>query len=103
METLVEEQELRFDYVILTQLWPLDVAEIAASVRRTGRLVVIEESVAAFGVAAAVIAAVAQQMSSAFKARAVGSRHVPIPSARHLEDEVLPTVDEVVRAVADML
>ena len=103
METLVEEQELRFDYVILTQLWPLDVAEIAASVRRTGRLVVVEESVAAFGVAAAVIAAVAQQMSSAFKARAVGSRHVPIPSARHLEDEVLPTVDEVVRAVADML
>jgi pyruvate/2-oxoglutarate/acetoin dehydrogenase E1 component len=103
MQTLLEEHELRFDYVILTQLWPLDVSEIAASVRRTGRLVVIEESVADFSVGSAVIAAVAQQLPTAFKARAVGSRHVPIPSARHLEDEVLPTADEVVRAVADML
>jgi 2-oxoisovalerate dehydrogenase E1 component len=103
MQRLVEEHELRFDYIILTQLWPLDVTEIAASVERTGRLIVVEESVADFSVGAAVIAAVAQRLPSAFRARAVGSRHVPIPSARHLEDEVLPTADEVVRAVADML
>jgi 2-oxoisovalerate dehydrogenase E1 component len=103
MHALIEQHELRFDYVILTELWPLDVTEIVASVQRTRRLVVVEENVAAFGVGAAVIAAVAQQLSTPFTCRAVGAQPVPIPSARHLEDEVLPTVDAVVHAVIDLV
>jgi 2-oxoisovalerate dehydrogenase E1 component len=103
MHTLVEQHELRFDYFVLTELWPLDVTEIAASVERTRRLVVIEESVAAFGIGSAVIAAVAQQLSTPFTSRAVGAQPVPIPSARHLEDEVLPSVDSVVHAVSRLL
>src|SRR5262249_61113939 len=59
MQALIEEHELRFDYIVLTELWPLDVTEIADSVARTGRLVVVEENVAEFGIGSAVIAAVA--------------------------------------------
>lgn len=99
MRTLILEDEIRFDFVVLTQLWPLTDEEIVASVARTGRLVVAEEGVADFGVGAAIIAAVAQRSRSAFKSRAVGMKPVPIPCARHLEDLVLPSPADVVEAI----
>ncbi len=103
MQRLIVESETRFDYVILTQLWPLDLDEIVDSVRRTGRLVVLEEHTPDFSVSAAVISGVAQRIAGGFACRAVGARPVPLPSVRHLEDEVLPSVDRVVSAMASIL
>jgi 2-oxoisovalerate dehydrogenase E1 component len=103
MHQLLIEQELAFDYLVLTQLWPLDLVAVCDSVRRTGRLVVVEENNPAFGVSAAVISHVAQELKRSFTCRAVGARPVPIPSARHLENAVLPCVAEVVAAVSDVL
>jgi 2-oxoisovalerate dehydrogenase E1 component len=103
MHKLLEEEELRFDYFILTQLWPLDVGDIVRSVTRTKRLLVVEENVPDFSVGAAVIAAVAQRIPGGLACRAVGSRPVPFPCARHLENEVLPSVDRVVGAVLEIL
>jgi 2-oxoisovalerate dehydrogenase E1 component len=99
MKTLILEDELRFDFIILTQLWPLTTEEIIDSVRRTGHLVVAEEGVAACGVGAALIAAVAQELDRSFRSAAVGMRAVPIPCAAHLEDQVLPSSDQVCAAV----
>jgi len=103
MQRLLEEEELSFEYLVLTQLWPLDVTEIAASVRRTRKLVVVEENVVDFGVSSAVIAAVAQDLPEGFACRAVGAQPVPIPSVRHLEDQVLPSIGKVVAAVTDLV
>ncbi len=99
MKQLILDDELRFDFVILTQLWPLTDEEIVASVRKTGRLVVAEEGVADFGIGAALIASVAQKIDQPLQARAVGMRPVPIPCARHLEDQVLPSAADVIAAV----
>jgi 2-oxoisovalerate dehydrogenase E1 component len=103
MTRLIGEFECRFDYVVLTQLWPLDVGEVLASVRRTGRLVVVEENNPDYSVGSAVIAAVAQGVETGVACRAVGARPVPIPAVRHLEDDVLPSVEAVVRAVSGLL
>jgi 2-oxoisovalerate dehydrogenase E1 component len=100
MQRLLVEDELSFDYVVLTQLWPLDVTEIIASVRKTRRLVVVEENVPEFGVGSAVIAAVAQQDHEGFACRAVGARPIPLPCVRHLEEKVLPSVETVAAAIA---
>jgi 2-oxoisovalerate dehydrogenase E1 component len=103
MQRLLEEQEWCFDYVVLTQLWPLDVTAVAESVRRTRRLVVVEENAPDFGVGSAVIAAVAQEINEAFACRVVGTLPVPIPSSRHLEDQVLPSVDKLVAAISRLM
>ena len=63
MQDLLEDEELSFDYLVLTQLWPLDVYGIVESVRTTKRLVVVEENVSEYGVASSVIAAVAQALA----------------------------------------
>ena len=64
------------------------------------RLVVVEENVPDYSVGASIIAGVAQRLSQPFVCRAVGARAVPLPSARHLEDKVLPSAEAVVAAVA---
>jgi pyruvate/2-oxoglutarate/acetoin dehydrogenase E1 component len=100
MHRLLIEDERSFDYVVLTQLWPLDVTEIVESVRQTRRVVVVEENVADFSFASAVIATVAQQVSEGFACRAVGARPVPLPCVRHLEEQVLPSAETVAAAIA---
>jgi 2-oxoisovalerate dehydrogenase E1 component len=103
MHRLVEEEELAFEYIILTQLWPLSLTEVVDSVRRTRRLVVVEEPVSEYGVGAAVIAGVVQQVREAVACRAVGARPVPLPAVRHLEDQVLPSVDRLALAISEVL
>lgn len=102
MAALFEEHELAFDYVILTQLWPLDVGDIVQSVRRTRRIVVVEENVADYGIAAAVTSKVAQ-LAPGTACRTVGAKPFPIPSARHLEDLVLPSDADVRAAILAVL
>jgi pyruvate dehydrogenase E1 component beta subunit len=102
MKRMVEQEELRFDYFVLTQLWPQRLEHVVESARRTGRLVVVEENVADFGIGAAVISAVAQRVGS-LACRAVGSAPVPIPAVRHLEDQVLPSIDRITAAIQEVI
>jgi pyruvate/2-oxoglutarate/acetoin dehydrogenase E1 component len=103
MRELIEQEELAFDYAVLTQLWPLDVDWITDSVRQTRRLVVIEENAAGYGVSAAVLASVAEQVGDGFAARRVGGDPVPLPSARHLEDSALPSAADISAAIRETL
>lgn len=103
MRQLIFDDEISFEFIVLTQLWPLTSDEVVTAVSQSKRLVVAEEGVATYGVSAAVIAAVAQQLQSPVNARAVGMRPVPIPCAKHLEEAVLPSVAELVRAIRSVI
>ncbi len=95
------EKEMFCEYFILTQLWPLEVGEIVRSVERTRRLVIVEEGTAEFGVGAAVVAQVARQLGGRipFACECVGARAESIPSAKHLEEQVLPSKERIVEAL----
>lgn len=88
------------DLIDLRSIQPLDAETILGSVRRTGRLVVVDEA-PAFGSVAAQIAAVVQ--SEAFwhldaPVELVTAAHAPIPHAPELIEALLPTVGGVVHA-----
>lgn len=83
-------------------LVPLDVDAIRASVRRTGRLVVADESPRTCSMGAEV-AAVACEDAETFRAlrapvRRVCAHQVPVPYSPPLEDFVLPDADDVAEA-----
>jgi 2-oxoisovalerate dehydrogenase E1 component len=103
MRRLLVEEELTFDYVVLTQLWPLDIREVIASVARTRKLVVVEENVADYGVNSAVVTAVARELGQGFACRTVGARPVPLPCVRHLEEKVLPSAEAVATAITSLV
>ncbi|OYR83155.1 alpha-ketoacid dehydrogenase subunit beta [Halorubrum sp. E3] len=92
------------EVVDLRTLVPLDTDTILESVRKTGRLVVVDEDYRSFGVTGEVIARVADRDLGALDAvERVAVPDVPIPYARPMENEVIPDADDIearVRAVA---
>jgi pyruvate dehydrogenase E1 component beta subunit len=88
------------EVVDLRVLRPLDMATVLASVARTHRAVVVDESWRAGSLAAEVSA---QIMEGAFydldgPVARVCSAEVPMPYAKHLEDAALPSVDGICTA-----
>ena len=92
------------EVVDLRTLVPLDVDTVLDSVRKTGRLVVVDEDYRSFGVTGEIIASVADRDLGALEAvERVAVPDVPIPYARPMENEVIPDADDIearVRSVA---
>jgi len=104
LEPLVREEELDFDFFILTQLSPLHLEDVIASVERTGCLVTIEEGPQAFGIGSEICARVSERLPGRpLKSVRVGARDLPIPSSRHQERRVLPGREDVVAAVMQVI
>jgi pyruvate dehydrogenase E1 component beta subunit len=91
------------ELIDLRSLAPLDAESVRASVRKTGRLVVVDEAPARCSVAAEVIALVSEDPETSAALRRppirVCGADVPIPYAGVLEDAVLPQAEQVVAAV----
>jgi pyruvate/2-oxoglutarate/acetoin dehydrogenase E1 component len=103
MRELILQDELRFEYIILTQLWPLHAAPIVAAAHRTRHLVIVEESVATFGLSAALAAAVAKSPGPEVAVGSVGAAPIPIPCARHQESSTLPTARSIAEKIRSMM
>jgi acetoin:2,6-dichlorophenolindophenol oxidoreductase subunit beta len=86
-------------------LVPLDVGTIVESVRRTGRLLVVDEAYLCCGIQGEVIAEVTGQAFDALKSapRRLGNPGVPVPFAPVLEAAVLPDRERIAATIRDML
>ncbi len=86
-------------------LVPFDTDTLVASVRKTGRLLVVDEAYLNFGIQAEVIAAVTERAFDALKAapRRLGNPNVPVPFAPPLQDEVLPGQARIEAVIREML
>jgi len=88
------------EVVDLRSLSPLDTATLAASVRRTGRCVVVHEAPVFFGAGAEIAARITEACFFELEAPVlrVGGFHIPYPVSK-LEHEYLPGLDRVLDAV----
>jgi len=86
-------------------LVPLDGETIVDSVRKTGRLLVVDEAYLTCGIQAEVIALVTERAFGALRTapRRLGNPGVPVPFAPPLEAAVLPGPTEIAAAIRDML
>lgn len=92
---------IQVDLIDLRSIYPLDVETLVASVRRTGRVVILDEA-PAFGSVAAQVAAVLQQEAFWYldaPVRVLAAAQSPIPHAPDLIDALLPGVADTVAAV----
>lgn len=89
------------EVIDLRSLRPIDDATVLASVRKTRRVVVVDEGWRSGSLAAEVVARIAEQAFYDLDAppARVCSEEVPIPYARHLEEAALPQPDGIVAAV----
>ncbi|MGH9030752.1 MAG: alpha-ketoacid dehydrogenase subunit beta [Acidimicrobiia bacterium] len=92
------------EVVDLRSLDPLDTETVFASVRRTGRCVVVHEASVFGGFGGEIVAQVQEHCFYSLEAPAVrvGAFDVPYPPAK-LEEHFLPSVDRVLEVVARLL
>jgi acetoin:2,6-dichlorophenolindophenol oxidoreductase subunit beta len=86
------------EVIDLRTLNPLDIDCILASVKRTGKLVVVHEACKTMGFGAEIMAQVAEQGISA-QMRRVAAEDSPIPYSRVLEERVIPNSRRIIDAV----
>ena len=86
-------------------LVPLDEEAILRSVRRTGRLVVVDEDYERCGFTAEVAAVAAEKGFHSLRAPVarVANPNTPIPFNRSLERHVLPDADKIIRAIKSVV
>jgi 2-oxoisovalerate dehydrogenase E1 component subunit beta len=88
------------EVIDLRSLSPLDMAPVHASVRKTGRVVVVHEAPVNLGMGAEIAARVTEECFFALEAPVlrVGGFDTPYPPSR-IEEEYLPDLDRVLDAV----
>ena len=104
-ETL-EREGISVEVVDPRTLVPLDKETIVQSVIKTGRCVVVHEAVKRGGYGGEIVSTVVE--SEAFDyldapIRRVAGREVPMPFSTHLEQYVIPSEENIVAAIRDVM
>ncbi|MEX2527183.1 MAG: alpha-ketoacid dehydrogenase subunit beta [Gemmatimonadota bacterium] len=96
---ILAKEGISLEVLDLRTLLPLDEETIVASVRKTGRLLVVHEDTATGGLAGEVVMRVNEQAFEWLDAPPlrVAAVDAPIPFAGSLEETVLPATDDVVK------
>ena len=103
--TALQAEGVEVEVVDVRTLVPLDVATIARSVARTGRLVTLEDGPLFHGFGAEIVARVCELCFDALQAapRRVAALDVPIPYASGQENAVIPSAEHVQEAIRAVL
>jgi len=92
LESLEENSHIKADLIDLRTLQPLDIDAVYRSVKKTGKLVILQEDSLFGGVASDVAALVMENCFEFLDApvKRVGSMETPIPFSKSLEEQYLP-------------
>ena len=101
---LLEQEGVSAEVVDPRTTWPLDEKTIIDSVKKTSRVIVMDEGYGRYGVAAELAAVVAEGAFYDLDApvKRMGAMHVPIPFSPPLEDVTVPTEEQVFEAAKKM-
>jgi 2-oxoisovalerate dehydrogenase E1 component len=102
-ETLITEHDLAVEVVLFTKVSPVEAGPVESALRRaSGRLITLEESSVTGGWGSELVAKCSE--GGALRAsRRIGALECVIPSARQLEEQVIPSAQQVVAAIRQFL
>ncbi|MBN8523404.1 MAG: pyruvate dehydrogenase complex E1 component subunit beta [Rickettsiales bacterium] len=97
---ILAEENIDAEIIDLRTIKPLDIEAILESVRKTNRLVCVEEGWFFAGIGATISSIVIKEAFDYLDAapEVVSGKEVPLPYAENLEKMSLPTVEEIVAA-----
>ena len=102
---VLEKEGISVELIDPRTVAPLDFDTILESVRKTGRLLVVDEAFAPFGVGAEIAARMADAGFDDLDApiRRLNGLHTPIPYSPTLEASVVPNPDAIAGAIRDLI
>lgn len=104
-EALAESDGISVEVFDPRTVHPFDWEGLAASVRKTGRLVVIDDTNRTCGLAAEIVATAAEELADALVAppRRITRADAPIPFAVELEVALLPSREQLAAAIRSVV
>jgi 2-oxoisovalerate dehydrogenase E1 component len=102
---LAAEYEADIEVFDLRCLSPMDLSEIAPSVARTGRLIVLHEGRKTHGYGAEIVARITEGSASPLKGRPlrIAAMDLPVPFAHELEAAFRPSRDSVIQRITEWM
>jgi len=102
---LLEKEDINIEVVDLRTIKPLDMATIEKSVKKTGKLMVLDSAWESFGIAAEIIAKVAEKAHHLLKCAPVriALPDAPTPTSWALANHYYPQVKDIINRVKKML
>lgn len=102
---LLSKDGIDVEIVDLRTLRPLDMEPVLESFKKTNRAVIVEEGWKSYGVGAEVMSRIYEEAFDYVDApiKRVAQTEVPLPYNRNLEQMALPQVEDVVKAVKEVL
>ena len=100
-----DELDESVEVIDVRSLVPLDWETIAASVSKTGRVLIVHEAVGSFGPGAELAARIGEELFDALRVpvRRLAMPAVPMPFAPSLERELLPSAESVALACRELV
>lgn len=99
------QEGIEAEIVDLRTLRPLDMEPVIESFKRTNRAVIVEEGWRSYGVGAEVASRIYEEAFDYLDApiQRVAQKEVPLPYNRELEQFALPQVEDVIKAVKEVV
>jgi pyruvate dehydrogenase E1 component beta subunit len=99
------QEGIDIEIVDLRTLRPLDMEPVIVSFKKTNRAVIVEEGWKSFGIGAEVASRIYEDAFDYLDApiQRVAQKEVPLPYNRSLEQFALPQVEDVIRAVKEVV
>ena len=96
---------IEVEIVDLRSLRPLDMGPVLESFKKTNRAVIVEEGWRSYGVGSEITARIYEEAFDYVDApiQRVAQKEVPLPYNQALEQSALPQVEDVVKAVKEVL
>jgi 2-oxoisovalerate dehydrogenase E1 component len=101
----LEKEGISVELIDPRTVAPLDIETIRQSVAKTGRLLIVDEAFASFGLGAEIAAQIADAGFDDLDApiRRVNGAHTPTPYSPPLEAAVVPSSDAIAEAIRDLV
>lgn len=102
---MLAEAGIQAELIDLRTLWPWDRDAVLASVKKTGRLLVVQEAVSVAGFGAEIAATIAEELHGRLKApvRRLGAPRIPVSYAPPLEKAVCVDAEKIVNTVHTLM
>jgi 2-oxoisovalerate dehydrogenase E1 component len=102
---VLAEQGVSVEVIDPRTVAPLDVATILKSVSKTGRLLIVDETYAPFGLGAEIATQIVELGFDELDApiRRLHGSHTPTPYSPVLEQVIVPQVDDIIRTLRDFV
>ena len=98
----VADDGVSVEVVDLRSVVPLDMQTIIDSVRKTGKLLIVDEDYMSFGLSGEIIARLVERNELPSTVRRLAVPDVPIPGALSLEQAVVPNVDSIANTLREI-